>query len=500
MKKLTTLCLIVAMLASLAACGKGNAGANETTNSADTTADTVAEETSRFVDDELPALDYDGRTATFYIGNYKDAYWKDFYAESSTGERLNDAIYASIQAINERLGVSVTHTDDLYDWPTSDHTNRVTALIMSGDRSFDLYLGGSNFTAQQVTSPYFLNLREVPHVDLTKPWYNQTIPTVLPSDYVWFITGDAGLANIKHTFAVFFNQELMEANGIDSDLYSMVDAGTWTLDALKAIAEQGYVDANGDGAKDAGDSYGLTFGDMNKLLGFRPAFDVDILERSDTGYSVVFGSERAVNVVERLCALCNDTQSVAPTFGNNDDHPEWQTSSGGGNYVSNAFIEQRALMSCSLIGDATTIMPEIDFTCGIVPYPKYDEAQKEYKSYLQRSCYTLIPSFADAEFSGALLEAWSSQAYRAIMPEYFEVALKTRYAQDSDSARMFDLIRGSISYDAGEIFGIYIDTPSAKFREAIMSNQPNWASLIQSNQTKWQTALDEMWATFTANE
>ena len=168
---------------------------------------------------------------------------------------------------------------------------------------------------------------------------------------------------------------------------------------------------------------------------------------------------------------------------------------GGGNYANINFITSKSLMSCSLLCDAATIMPEIDFTCGIVPYPKYDEAQKKYQSFLQRSCYTLIPTTAEAEFSGALLEAWSSQSYRKIMPEYFETALKTRYSQDSDSSRMFDLIRSSITYDPGEIFNNFLGNPSGLFRDSIRDNKSDWVSTVKASSKKWQSSLDELWNT-----
>lgn len=498
MKRISVLMLLAAMLVSMAACQKDTT--EETTAVSAPANTTVAEtetETSKFVADELPTLDYGGRTATFYIGDYKNAFWNDFYAESSTGERLNDAIYDSIQAINERLNVVLSHTQDTFDYPGTDHVNRITSGIIAGDNSYDVLYSSLNFIGEQLTSAYFANLAEVPHVDLSKPWYNQSIPEALPGDNVWFMIGDAELGNIKHTFCVYFNSDLLEANGIDSDLYSMVDNGTWTLDAFKTIAEQGYVDANGDEEQDENDSYGLTMGDMNKILGFISSLDVKIVSKSDTGYTVDFGNERAINAIESLTSLVHLNDSVAPIFGNSADHPTWQVATGGGNYASTNFISGKALLSCSLICDAVTIMPEIDFNCGILPYPKYDTEQQNYQSFLQRSCYSLIPTTADLEFSGALLEAWSSQAYRKLTPEYFETALKTRYSQDSDSSRMFDLIRGSITYDPGEIFNTFLGAPSAAFRSTILDNKSDWASQIKSNEKKWQTSLDELWDTLT---
>ena len=497
MKKFATFLLLIALLASMASCGKTEQTTDESTN--DNAIVQETEETSPFVDDDLPELDYDGRTATFYIGDYNNAFWNDFYAESINGERLNDTIYESIQDVNERLGVSLQHIQDSFGWPVTDHTARVTNLIMAGDKSFDVLFSVNNFAAEQITSPLFTNLADTPHVDLSKPWYNQSIPDALPTDDVWFVIGDSGLGNVKHTFCVFFNTDLMAANGIDTDLYSLVDEGKWTLDAFTKIAQQGYVDTNGNTEKDEGDSYGLTLGDSNKITGFLSSLDVQMVSLTDNGYKVEYGNEKAVNAFEKVYALINENTSVAPVFGNNAEHPEWQIPTGGGNYASINFIENKSLMSCSLICDAVTIMPEIDFSCGIVPYPKYDEAQKEYQSFLQRSCYVLIPTTADAEFSGALLEAWSSQAYRRIMPEYFETALKTRYSQDSDTGRMFDLIRNSIIYDPGQVFASFLGTPSSKLKDNIMFGNSDWVSGIAANENVWQTALDDLWESVTSN-
>ena len=337
MKKFATFLLLIALLASMASCGKTEQTTDESTN--DNAIVQETEETSPFVDDDLPELDYDGRTATFYIGDYNNAFWNDFYAESINGERLNDTIYESIQHVNERLGVSLQHIQDSFGWPVTDHTARVTNLIMAGDKSFDVLFSVNNFAAEQITSPLFMNLADTPHVDLSKPWYNQSIPDALPTDDVWFVIGDSGLGNVKHTFCVFFNTDLMAANGIDTDLYSLVDEGKWTLDAFTKIAQQGYVDTNGNTEKAEGDSYGLTLGDGNKITGFLSSLDVQMVSRTDNGYKIEYGNEKAVNAFEKVYALINENTSVAPVFGNNAEHPEWQIPTGGGKFETKVSAE-----------------------------------------------------------------------------------------------------------------------------------------------------------------
>ena len=85
------------------------------------------------------------------------------------------------------------------------------------------------------------------------------------------------------------------------------------------------------------------------------------------------------------------------------------------------------------------------------------------------------------------------------MPEYFETALKTRYSQDSDTGRMFDLIRNSIIYDPGQVFASFLGTPSSKLKDNIMFGNSDWVSGIAANENVWQTALDDLWESVTSN-
>ena len=78
----------------------------------------------------------------------------------------------------------------------------------------------------------------------------------------------------------------------------------------------------------------------------------------------------------------------------------------------------------------------------------------------------------------AVMEALASESYRSLLPEYCEVTLKTRYSQDDNVSRMFDLIGGSIVFDPGEIYAGVLGTPSGDIKARIITNNPNWASFI----------------------
>ena len=475
-KRYRALAALIALCAILPACGSESTDQNETTP-----ADTTAPETdSRFIADELPELNFDGITMNVVVGDYFGAYWDDLYAEEATGSRLSDAVYNMRLAVEQRLNVRLNYVREEYNWNSmGDYITKITSQILAGDGDIDLLLSQNNFTSRLGEGQYFADLRNVDHVDLSKPWYNQSVLGNMPDGELPFVLGEFSLGNIKNAFVVYYNSDLKDSLGIDTDLYALVDEGKWTADAMQSLIKDTYSDLNGNAESDTSDQFGLTFGDFNKYMGFIKAFGLDIYKKeSDGRYKLEIGSERAINAIEFIQRL-NADENVLPGVGNSDN-PEHHISTGGGNYASKPFVDGRALLSCGLIADATVMVPELSFNWGLLPYPKLDEEQENYNSFLQRACHALIPVTApDLARSGALLEAISSETYRSLVPEYCEVSLKVRYSPDDNVSRMFDLAKNNIVYDPGEIFNDLLGYPSSTIRDYMM-NDESWATKVAS--------------------
>ena len=489
-KQLRTLSAILALCATLSACGSEGGDAVTTTTATDTTAPETVD--SRFVADELPELNFDGAVMNVVVGDYFSAYWDDLYAEEASGSRLSDAVYNMRLAVEQRLNVKLNYVREEYNWNSmSDYITKITSQILAGDGDMDLLLSHNNFTSRLGEGQYFADLRNVDYIDLEKPWYNQSVLENMPDGELPFVLGEFSLGNIKNAYVIYYNADLKESLGIGTDLYALVDEGKWTADAMQTLIKETYADLNGNAESDPNDRFGLTFGDLNKYMGFIKAFGLDIYKKqSDGRYKLEYGNERAVNAVEYLQRLVSDNENVLPGVGNSDD-AERSISTGGGNYASKAFVEGRSLLSCGIIADAAVIVPEFGFSWGLLPYPKFDEAQESYNSFLQRTCHALIPVTAsDFSKSGALLEAISSETYRSVVPEYCEITLKVRYSPDDNVSRMFDMVKDNIVYDPGEIFNDLLGYPSADFKGAI-KNGSSWATLVAGKKSK----LDETMST-----
>lgn len=496
MKKSTVSVFLLAsmLLALTVSCGSENDAGSGTTQASDRTDTTAPIEESPFVADDLPSdLDLGGAEVKIMIGDYNNAYIDDMYSEEETGNRLGDAVYKTIHNVQDRLNVSLVYNWQTYTWAElSGFQSKITSGIMAGDNEFDILFDVMNYSAQMQEGEYFVNLADVKYIDLDKPWYNQTVRENMPTDYIYFLSGQFSLANVKNVYAIYYNADLYDSLGKTEDLYALVDSGRWTLDKLEELSKDCYADLNGDTTADPGDRYGITFGDNNKYIGFIKAFGMDIFKKTSGGYEFTYDNERAVDVIARLCSLVNENENVLPGK-HNAENPDYMISTGGGNFASKPFIEGRSLFSFGLIADAATIVPNIDFGYGLLPYPKWDEAKEDYANMLQRNCYSMIPvTVGDADAAGAVLEALSSESYRTLVPEYCEVSLKTRYSQDDDVSRMFDLIINSIVYDPGEIFANLLGTPSGLIKDALGNNDPNWASRMASKKNELISKMDEI--------
>jgi len=399
-------------------------------------------------------------------------------------------VYSVIQEVEERLNVNLEYTAEnfVYDG-IGAYKKKILGNIMAGDTSTDLIIGAISFAGSMQDGEYFMNLAETPYIDLEKPWYNHTIVENMPTDYIYFLSGNFALTNIKYSYGVYFNQTLMQSLDITEDLYALVDDGKWTLDTMTELLKDTYVDLDGDGKASVDDQYGLSFGSVTYALGFMSAFEVNVFEKEGDSYIYTYGSERAVSAIEKLCALVNSNPSVYPGKWEGDAS---HLPGAGGTYISKIFAEGRSLFTCDTLNNAPAILADIDFAYGLLPYPKWDENQDKYLNRVQRSGYALIPTTSDAEVSSAVLEALSSASYRILVPEYFEETLKTRYSQDSNVSRMYDLIYSGVVYDPGEIFSDLLGTPSGEFYLAIFNNKPNWASKATSMENKLQALMDSM--------
>ena len=111
------------------------------------------------------------------------------------------------------------------------------------------------------------------------------------------------------------------------------------------------------------------------------------------------------------------------------------------------------MMANGSLGDAQGLR-NMDDDFGIIPYPKFG-SDDEYASIINgHAPLAVIPiTVSDASRTGAITEALCAYGSKYVIPAFYEVSLKTKYARDEESEEIMVVIKDSIVYDIGSVAG-----------------------------------------------
>ncbi len=141
---------------------------------------------------------------------------------------------------------------------------------------------------------------------------------------------------------------------------------------------------------------------------------------------------------------------------------------------------------------------------GVVPIPKYMESQTTYHSQMHDGFrIACIPTTVQGErldMMSAVLEALSSTSYNFVRPVYYETTLRTKLAQDPQSAEMMDLIINNIHIDPGFVYSHAMAGASGGFHQefhALVDSGTNdtisrFKSSSKSAKKKWNDFLSKL--------
>lgn len=482
MKQIIAYTLLLAMILSATACG-GTSG-NQTDSSAQES--TSAEETEKKYPDDLPEdLRFDGENVTFL---YREEVANEFCVDEATGDVVDDAIFDSHRAVEERLNIGVVtvkrlgHTTDY----RTDYMQHITSTILAGDDEYDwvdLMIGNSPTLMNQ---GIFMDIAQNEYIDLNKPYYLRgLIDQGAVDGKLFFVSGDASLGYIKCAFCMYFNQRLMDEFKTENP-YDLVDSGEWTLDKLGELATKAAQDLNGDGKYDLNDKLGFVVHDSNHPKGFWISTDTVMYKKDSSGeWQFTYGSERDADVVDKLYKLLfvDEGGYYSGITNARPDHLEKY------NQISSKFASGEIFLMTAEMDDSVAQLRDMKDDYGILPYPKYDE-KDEYRSSARNThnAFSMPVTSSHADIAGAVLEALSSSNHENVLPAYFETALKKKYARDDDSSRMYDIIRDTMTLDFGYIYSNAIGYPESVFNKSYQ-NENSFASNLASQKDSLVTKL-----------
>ncbi len=450
MKHIRLICLAMVMLLLLASCATPQDD-DITTTTLPSQADqpNVPDDTTAGSDAPeylYPDVKYNNETFRIFNGQQTYNMIMNVTAADVIGERVNDSICENIIFIEEQFQINIEETLSPFG---SGMLTEVQNEMQSGDAYHDVVYLYSTLVGSMMSTGSLTNLYENESINIESPWWNQSLKNdaSLFGSNVYYLISDAHLMPFEGTWCMYFNEEMMTDLGLELP-YAAVRSNEWTMDKLYSYASQG-ASLNGDASfswDPAGNSiYGLA-SFKNLMNAFVTGCDLMYVRKdaSDVPY-YSFPSESSL--YEKLESIARITGESGTYVSANDRNASFH-------YIENIFTQGRALLIGAEIKAAANEMANTTFKFGMVPMPKYNSDQAEYKSnMLWNSLLMTIPIHVkDAERSGVIMDALSYLAMINTLPEYYD-RVSYKGLADEDAIEMLGIINNSRYLNWGLTYG-----------------------------------------------
>lgn len=490
-KKIFALILAALMLLPMiAACAETSGGETVTISPDAATVAPAGTEDTTPAETELQSavlpdnLNYAGETVIFLSRN-SNFVNDEVAVEDTNGSMVNDAIYKRNEKVQAQLGVEF---ENIQIAGTDNYaiSNELRNAANNGETYFDIIANSTYSTIMYTGENILLDLTDCEYLDLDAIYWSQGFnksASVGNSQYL--ATGAIALSLFRYMFVTFYNKDLLDAAQYEN-LYTVVDEGRWTLDYLIRLSRDLYKDADGSGTVNEGDTVGFATSTVLYVDPYWSSCDVQIISKNEDNHFVYdLDIEKLSAVVDKLIDLYHNANS-------------WVDNSSGDDGKQNALAAlftngTAATTTMRLCSVETQQFISMESEYGVIPVPKFDEAQDKYYTYLhdQFTSFGITSVHANDEekvqMLGAVLEAMALESYKEVVPAYYDTALKGRYLQDSESWRMLDMIYENVKVDAGVLYTKCLDSIHQAPRDMVK----NGANYVASSYKKKGVTIEK---------
>ncbi|MBO4414048.1 MAG: hypothetical protein J5830_05010 [Clostridia bacterium] len=427
-KKKRFLCLLSAMvfaLAALVSCG-GNTG-GETTETHETPG---TDAKGQSLIDSVDKKDYDGATFGFLTIGSSERYCKEILPDA---EDDSDPIYAAVlkrnRAIESYLGITIT------EFPSADPINDAITCVISGDSEWDVFNLYQHGCMNLVTLGYARDWNEL-DIDLSKPWWNRkAIQGLAVNGHLPVMSGSILISEIEAIVGMVYNQRLYDKFNIDTDIYKEVADGNWTLDSFIALANRGKEDLNADGLYTIGDDIVGYAADKHSMAMNWP-FATGLVQAriKDGKYEVNISKTKTLTLLEKLKEFF-DSGTADQSVELLDDV---------------VFFKDDKVFICAITLYNLEYLRAMEADYGVIPYPKFDEQQKNYVTHVGGAAPIMVLPFNTSkktEFTSDVLSALCEHSYKTVRPAYYDVTLQEKGTRDEQSKKVLDTLLDARTYD-----------------------------------------------------
>ena len=423
----------------------------------------------------------------FRILNYEIQPWAYtvMSMEEQTGDAIDDAIYTRNAAVEESLNIKITEV--LVPWGGMEAP--LNKSVRAGTDDYDISMLHALAVGATAQRGSFVDLKNILSLELGEPWWDQNANKNLElAGRLFFTTTDATAFTFDMMGAMYFNKAMIGDLALENP-YSLVRENKWTMDKMLEMMRAARRDADGDGVFTYEDIWGFSAHAVDDQYFFSGP-KMDLVGKDNDGYPVLrVPDEQFAAVYAKIREIFNlsDGYCISPWY-NEGNTPGKKDGIGSETF----FVSGNALFMCQALS-VSRMMRESDTDFGIIPFPKYNEAQENYYAVLNGNfpTFQILITQKDPEMAGVIINALTAASSTTLKPAYYDVALNYKLLRDEDSVEMVDLKLKNRAYNLALIYGW--GGMADEFRKAAFSpTGENPVTVYEKYAEKTQTAIDKM--------
>lgn len=443
MKRLVSVILVMSLLLlSFASCSENNS--NEEKSADPTASDVVVTEEEETVapEDLLPKEDYEGYSFRI-LNNLSNFAYTNIGENELTGEALDDAVFNRNKTVEDIL--NITFSIETMEWSVTKST--IQKVVTAGEDAYDFYTLDLSVQLGNVLNGTNINVLDIDSLSLENPWWNKkAIDSVTIGDAVYSFFGDLHTGYFESYGIAVFNKDILTDLNLE-DPYECVRNNDWTLDKMIGMLDAAKIDKDGDGQWTVEDQYGLTMYESNFSNVFTTGADADMIKKDASGMPYWDGGdEHFVDAYTKVAG------SIFYDKSNNAINAKG-TLPGSLELYRLVFIYGRALFLVTQIGVLKDLR-DVDFNLGVVPVPKYDEKQNDYRSLIfcgANACGIPVTN-PDIERTGLVLEHMAAHSTKTVRNVYMNQTLDFKYIQDQEGQEMLDIVLSTGVFELAQVY------------------------------------------------
>lgn len=437
-------CLLFSIL--LTACaGDGASSVTDAAGNETQAPETTAEEKLPFLPD---GIDYGAEEYQIVFGNSAPGTTENEVTYElgnfEVGDIISEAVYERTRLAEEYLNIDIV--SNTVDW--DKFVDTLSLSVSANDSAFDICMSRVSNLVTAMFNGFLLDLSSMVTLDLSNVWWDQSVNRDMTLfDCQYLACGDINYYDDYSILCLTFNKRLFSDHDIQEP-YNDVRNGTWTYEKLYQIINDTANDLDGNGKFDENDFYGITV-NTGLLSSMMVGFGESLALRDDNGMFTLNMSPSIVDKATYVASQLMDNESVVVV--------ERKLGYDLGDMI---FPSGQALMGQALVGSIVSMRQTMEDDFGILPFPKWDENQKEYHSIASQhwaSAVGVPKTCSDPEKAGYILDTLGYYSVDLITDAVIDKNVYVKSTRDEDSANMLNIIFDSKTFDPAVVldFGPY---------------------------------------------